>query len=527
MTTVEDFAEAARRRRAETAPAPDDRPAIDIIPGQLSKCTAQAIRALRDARTDIYDRGGQLVRPVRVAEPEPLDGVRRAVGALMLRPVEPQWLRLRLAEVAAWRKWDARTGSLRPADPPPDIARTIVAAPDEGRWPYLRAIVRHPVLLPSGRQLTAQGYDAGSGILIDAPGDWPPLPDNPTREDAQVAVEAIQHLLRFFPWSSDADCAVALSLILTGLASPILDAVPGHAVDAPAAGTGKTILVNAAAIVITGAEAATLDFGQDPEEAAKRLDSALLAGDPMVCLDNIEAPLEGAALCQTITQAVRRLRLLGSNAMVTVPCNTFITATGNNVCPRGDIVRRMLLCRLDAGLERPEEREIPQDLLAEFKQSRREIVRCAQTIMLAYIRADRPKLGLAPIGSFGEWSDLVRAPLVWAGTADPVTTIARARADDPSVQALGAVLSAWFDACRSEPVTVASLIGLAEARAENASPELKEALALVALRGGKLDGNRFGHWLRRNCDCRAGGLVLVKTGEAGMGGGLKWKVLPR
>jgi putative DNA primase/helicase len=386
-------------------------PEIDVVGGNFAKNVHGAIVALQQSKIPIYDRGGQLVRPVEQAGVTGTsgDGVRRPLGSMIVAPVCPDWIRMQLAEVAAWRKIDGRIERWKPTDPPADIARTIVAAPDEGRWPYLRAIVRHPVLLPSGRRITAQGYDVETGLLIDAPGAWPPLPDNPTREDAQTGLEALQHLLRFFPWSSDADCAVAMSLILTGLASPILNAVPGHAVDAPAAGTGKTILVNAAAIVVTGAEAATLDYGQDPEEAAKRLDSTLLAGDAMLCLDNIEGPLEGVALCQTITQTVRRLRLLGSNAMVTVPCNTFITATGNNLCLRGDIVRRMLLCRLDAGLERPEEREIPQDLLAEVRKSRGQIVRCAQTIMLAYIRAGRPKLGLAPIGSFGEWSDLVRA----------------------------------------------------------------------------------------------------------------------
>jgi hypothetical protein len=210
MTTVEDFTEALKRRRAEGSTEPGDgRPAIDIVPGRLAERTTAAIRALHDAHAEIYDRGGQMVRAVRVAEPESLDGVRRPAGALVLRPVEPEWLRLRLAEVAAWRKWDARTEKLRPADPPPDVARTIVAAPDEGRWPYLRAIVRHPALLPDGRRITESGYDAKTGLLIEAPGQWSPLPDRPTRDHAVEARARLEHLLRFYPWVSDVDRAVA------------------------------------------------------------------------------------------------------------------------------------------------------------------------------------------------------------------------------------------------------------------------------------------------------------------------------
>ena len=213
--------------------------------------------------------------------------------------------------------------------------------------------------------------------------------------------------------------------------------------------------------------------------------------------------------------------------MVTVPCNILITATGNNLTLRGDIVRRMLVCRLDAQCERPEEREISQDLIAEVTDQRGELVRCAQTIMLAYIRAGRPKLGITPIGSFGDWSRLVRAPLVWAGCADPVATVTRARSDDPTVQALGSILAAWFEAWRSEPVTVAGLIDRAEARATNGATELKEALGLVCLRGGKLDGVRLGYWLRKNRDCRAGGLMLARTGERAHGGALTWQVVLR
>jgi hypothetical protein len=522
---VEQMIAGARAKGFHRAQA-QGRPEIDVVGGNFALNVRQSIAALQHAAVAIYDRGGMLVRPVEQATAYH-PGIRRAAGSIILAPVTADWARVTLAEVAAWRRFDLRTEKWKPTDPPPDVPRTIVNAPDLGCWPYPRAIVRHPVLLPSGRRITAQGYDRETGLLIDAPGAWPPLPDRPTRDDAQAAVETLQHLLRYFPWASDADCAVALSLVLTALMSPILDAVPGHAVDAPTYGTGKSTLVDAVSIVAYGTPAAVLDYGQDPDEATKRLDSALLAGDPMLHIDNVDAPLEGAGLCQTITQTARRLRLLGSNSMVTVPCNILITATGNNLTLRGDIVRRMLVCRLDAQCERPEEREIPQDLLAEVTEQRGELVCCAQTVMAAYACAGRPSPGLTPIGSFEAWSRLVRAPLVWAGAADPVTTISRARNDDPSVQARVAVLTACHDACGASPFTVASLISLAEARAENAAAELKEALSLIALRGGKLDGNRLGNWLRRNRDCRVARLTLRHAGEVGATGGAKWMVLPR
>jgi putative DNA primase/helicase len=134
----------------------------------------------------------------------------------------------------------------------------------------------------------------------------------------------------------------------------VLPAAPGHAVDAPEAGTGKSLLVDAAAIV-AGVEAPVMDYG-DAKEMSKKLDAALLAGDAIVAIDNVEAPLEGGVLSQVLTQASLRIRVLGLSKVVTAPCAAMVTISGNNLVLRGDIVRRVLLCRLDAGVERPETR---------------------------------------------------------------------------------------------------------------------------------------------------------------------------
>ena len=276
-------------QRGRTTPS---LPVIEILPGKLSERTTAAIGALRTAQLQIFDRGGQLVRPVRVANPKTLDGVRRPDGALVLRPVEPEWLRLRLAETAIWRKWDSRANQWRAADPPHDVPHTLTAAPDEGAWPYLRAVVRHPVLLLDGQRISGPGYDARTGLLVDAPGTWPPLPDRPTRDHAVEARARLEYLLRFYPWVSDVDRAVALSLIMTALARAVLPAAPGHGTDAPAPGTGKSLLIDAAAILSTGTTAAVMDYGRDRDEAGKRLDGMLLAGDAVISIDNIEAAIE-------------------------------------------------------------------------------------------------------------------------------------------------------------------------------------------------------------------------------------------
>ena len=350
--------------------------------------------------------------------PIPSAGDRRAIAALVL---------------AANRLRDPRDKEVRPADPPRDIGEIIATQSDLANWPVLRGVVAHPVLTPDGRVISERGYDRDTGLLIEITSSWP-IPDAPTRDDAVAAWVRLKELLRHYPWVSEVDRAVALSLLLTAIARPVLPAAPMHCVDSPEAGSGKSLLVNVASILASGAPASVMDFGRDAVEAGKRLDAMMLAGDLIIAIDNVEVPLEGAVLCQMLTQPARRIRVLGTHTVVTVPCVQMVTASGCNITLRGDIVRRSIICRLDAHAERPEWRDIDQDLIAEVRERRRELVADIITVMLAYQRAGQPATGASPLGGFGAWSRTVRQALVWAGEADPCGVMDRIRGDDPSRQ---------------------------------------------------------------------------------------------
>lgn len=147
-------------------------------------------------------------------------------------------MRLQLAAAAKWQKWDARDKEMRPADPPRDIGETIATQSDLANWPVLRGVVAHPVLTPEGRVISTPGYDRDTGLLIEITGDWP-IPEAPVRDDAIDAWGRLKELLRYFPWVSDVDRAVALSMLLTAVARPALPAAPMHCTDSPEAGTGN------------------------------------------------------------------------------------------------------------------------------------------------------------------------------------------------------------------------------------------------------------------------------------------------
>ncbi len=67
------------------------------------------------------------------------------------------------------------------------------------------------------------------------------------------------------------------------------------------------------------------------------------------------------------------------------------------------------------------------------------------TILKAYHVAGRPNRPSPPLQSFIHWSDTVRGALLWLGQGDPVNTMQRLRATDPTIGNLRAFLTAWRD----------------------------------------------------------------------------------
>ena len=84
------------------------------------------------------------------------------------------------------------------------------------------------------------------------------------------------------------------------------------------------------------------------EETEKRLGSVLLGGVPIISLDNCTHDLGGELLCQLSERPVVKIRILGQSAMPDCECHTAVFATGNNIGFKGDMVRRGLVCNLEA-----------------------------------------------------------------------------------------------------------------------------------------------------------------------------------
>src|SRR5262249_14194784 len=158
---------------------------------------------------------------------------------------------------------------------------------------------------------------------------------------------------------------------------------PLHAFTAPLAGTGKSLLVDAIAVLAIGRLMPVIAQGRTEEELEKRLGAALLHGDQLISIDNCDHELQSSFLCQALTQQRLNIRVLGFSQNVETPVNAAIFATGNNLTIVGDLNRRTLLCSMDAQCEHPEQRQFPGDLIQYVRTNRTSLIAAALTALRA------------------------------------------------------------------------------------------------------------------------------------------------
>jgi putative DNA primase/helicase len=487
---------------------------IRLIDAELPQVVDEAEAALIKADLGIYQRGGTIVRPISAVVPA-ADGCKSVSHRIGL--VSPTHLAEVMTSAAIFLKFDIRQKQWRAVSCPPRIAETY-AARMQWALPALAGMITTPTIRADGTILCRPGYDPQTALLFDG-GDvsFPPIPDCPAPGEAEAALELLTALLAEFPFLTGADRAVALAAILTALVRRSLPSAPIFCFDAPTASTGKTLLADIVAKISTGNLCPVSSQGDAPEELGKHLTASLICGDSILCIDNIGRPLGGDLLCQMLTQRTVRLRPLGTSTTLDVPTAVTMMGTGNNLVIDGDLVRRAIICRLDAQVERPELRAFEFNPIQMIADNRPAYVRAGLVIMRSYIAAGRPRPG-PPLGSFEEWARMVRDPLVWLGQMDPTSTIERARASDGKIRNLAAVLEQWYAVIGAERITASALIDRALEQNPGDDrdahgfihPELREALLAVAAEKGFLNANRLGYWLRANAGKVVGGCRIVR-----------------
>jgi hypothetical protein len=522
---IRSFAKWRSRRRAgavrSSAPAGTPWPQIQIKPGELPRVVNEAEDALLLLGREIYQRGGLMVRPVLTRSLKA--SADRETEAWQLIQVTRPYLVESLCCAAQFQRYDKRGNKWRPVDAPDKVADAYLNRQGSWRLPLLVGVTNTPFLRVDGSICETPGYDSASHLLFKPEGErYLPVPQHPSKPDAAAALVKLRKLIATFPFVTPADMAVALVAMLTVLDRRSVTTAPLIAFTSPAAGTGKSLLVDLMSVLATGRLMPVLSQGKSEEEFEKRLGASLLAGDVCIAIDNCEAPLSGALLCQALTQGELNIRLLGYSRNVGAATNATIFATGNNLVIAGDLTRRRLLGSLDAGVERPELRSFNVDVIEQARVRRDELVVAALTILRAWhvAREAGEQLTIEPFGGFTDWSCRVREPLIWLGEADPCDTVTKVRENDPHRDLLYLVVMQWSKhLVLTNRYTVQEVID----RAINI-PSFQSALLGVAEgRAGMVSNRRLGRWLKHVEGKIVSGFRLVQDGI--VHGYPKWKLI--
>ena len=509
-----------------------DKPRILVRAGELDTLATKGEAALCSSSLPIYQRGDVLVRPI---SKEVSASRGRTTVAAGLTELSTHAILDLLSQSALWVRFDKRAKAEVPCDPPGAVPAIILSRKGQWKLPPVAGVITTPTLRPDGSILSEPGYDSETRLFHVADNDLrlKRMPETATRADALEALDALKALLAGFPFVSEVDRAVALSGLITPVVRGALSVVPLHGFRANTAGSGKSYLVDIASAIATGRPCPVVAAGQTDEETEKRLVGLLIAGFPIVSVDNVNGELGGDLLCQLIERPLIRVRPLGRSEIMELESRATVFGTGNGLRVRGDMTRRSLVSSLDAQMERPELRKFSTDPMKEVLADRGKYVSACLTIVRAYAAAGRPAR-LPSLASFEDWSDSVRSALVWLGCEDPVISMEAARDDDPDLVELREVLGLWKShlgfgsgysftardvaeaACKRE----ASQMG---EPTEFACPEFRDVLLRIAGDRGNVNTRKLGTWLMDHAGRIVGGLRVVKGGTAN-GGVVRWNV---
>lgn len=396
-----------------------------------------------------------------------------------------------LARKANWVK-----DGFKDVPPPPVVVRDVLTL---GKWPgipLLKNVVTSPVVSPSFTIIDEPGFDRESGIYYDALGAAIPCV-RPTPAHVAGARKLIfEDMLGDFPFKDEASKANAVALMLLPILRPaILGPTPMTVIDAPTAGTGKSLLAEIILLLYSpgGVPARSCPPQDDDAEWKKSITSAMIAKSQFFYLDNVKGAIYNASLLAAITSTSWTDRILGSKDQIDMNHSMVFLATANNISMDNELSRRMVWVRLDANQEHPEQRTgFRHENIKEWVLMNRPKILAA---LLVFVRAwleggRKPSSVKTPaLGSFEAYTKIM------AGVMDYVCPgfLGNREAQQKKTSEIGpwhAFVDEWFEAHRTRPVTTGELLALAQ----------KHFLDQIGDKGEASQKNRLAKLLIKNAD---------------------------
>jgi hypothetical protein len=224
-------------------------PTIRLTAGQLPRNVKEAERAVLASGAPVFARAGALVRPVSETADAAGGG---KTNVTYLRAFTPDSFVVTLAESAIFQRYDGRRRNWVDVDPPLALVRAVLS--NDGKWvfPKVAGVIMTPTLRPDGSLIDTPGYDAATELYLSGTLQLPPIPPQPTRDEALDALATLKDLFGEFPFKTTLDCSVAVAALLSALLRGSMPTAPIVLVTANESSTGKSFLVNTIAAVVTG-----------------------------------------------------------------------------------------------------------------------------------------------------------------------------------------------------------------------------------------------------------------------------------
>ncbi len=482
---------------------------IEIVMGK-GRDTTDALLVILRRSSDIFDFGEELVRVGQAGALLPLDenSLRYEAGG-----IAQFWFMKRLPNGG---------GEEVLRDPPVQICKTVLSLKSQRHLKKLSGVITAPTLRPDGTVLNTPGYDPKTLLLLDSIATPKIVPPCPTREQALAALEQLWLPFVDFPFCGPLDRAVHLAALLTSAVRASLPSAPGFAYDAPIQGSGKTLLARCVGVLVQGTDPSVWPHtaGRDDEEVRKRVFTVLRNGARVLIWDNVVGSFDSPAMASCMTSPTLTDRILGQSASSTVPNKLMMILTGNNITLKGEMPRRILVCRIDPQSEKPFARSFDLDPYVYCRTHRLDMLAAALTLIRAYLTHGCATDITGRLASFEDWDAWVRRAVIYASELKPgmfgdvMDVIQANQSVDPDQEVLSEFLSAWEKMFGTKAISVAELLAGANDICDG--KKLYEALgAFTNSDKQSLSAKSVGKFLGYRRGRIAGGRLLEKGSKVG------------
>ena len=331
--------------------------------------------------------------------------------------------------------------------------------------PQLDAVMSHPFLSGAGNRLVIEeGYHPEERVYLQNHHPFAPV-------SVQQAVAELDDLFFDFPFADEkADRSNLYAAIVTRICRRSYAMAPMFMFDKPKSGTGATLLVSLVGLLTTGKHPERVTYcNGEMVEFEKRVAATCRAASGVVLLDNLSGTMTSAMLAELLTADDSfTARDLGTSRNLSFnPRNFVIMGTANNVTMTAELVNRTLPVRLNAGVERPDQRTgfrhpDVKDYLADNLPRLRD---AALSLVHHWLELGRPAATELPqaLRRYPAWQRQTAAILEAAGftgfAGNAVEFEERAVTDAEAAQ--HPFVQWWWDTHQSNPVTIKDLAPVA------------------------------------------------------------------